>query len=131
MSKIDELPLHPNNKILFYSRYLLSKISRDFTVLDISMTWISDTLDRIASKYIRKWLELSVSATLSNVLLAQNKFGLNIILPSTKYIQSQTVSRIALKYSPNEDIKNLWAVIRTNKNIQYDIYQDFKTILSH
>ena len=34
MSKIDELLLHPNNKILLYSRYLLSKISWDLTVSD-------------------------------------------------------------------------------------------------
>ena len=76
MSKIDELPLHPKNKILLYSRYLLSKISWDLTVSDISKTWVSETLDGIASKYIRKWLELPISATLSNVLLPQNKFGL-------------------------------------------------------
>ena len=129
MNKINELPLHPKNKILLYSRYLLSKISWDFTVSDISKTWICETLDGIASKYIRKWLELPVSATLSNVLLPQSKFGLNIILPSTKFIQCQTVSRSALKYSPNQDINNLWAVTSTNKNIQYDIYKDTKDVL--
>ena len=129
MNKINELPLHPKNKILLYSRYLLSKISWDFTVSDISKTWICETLDGIASKYIRKWLELPVSATLSNVLLPQSKFGLNIILPSTKFIQCQTVSRSALKYSPNVDINNLWAVTSTNKNIQYDIYKDTKDVL--
>ena len=128
MNKINELPLHPKNKILLYSRYLLSKISWDFTVSDISKTWICETLDGIASKYIRKWLELPVSATLSNVLLPQSKFGLNIILPSTKFIQCQTVSRSALKYSPNVDINNLWAVTSTNKNIQYDIYKDTKDV---
>ena len=57
------------------------------------------------------------------------EFGLNIILPSTKFIQCQTVSRSALKYSPNEDINNLWAVTSTNKNIQYDIYKDTKDVL--
>ncbi|CAB4034966.1 Retrovirus-related Pol poly from type-1 retrotransposable element R2 [Paramuricea clavata] len=128
-NKINELPLHPKNKILLYSRYLLSKISWDFTVSDISKTWICETLDNIATKYIRKWLELPVSATLSNVLLPQNKFGLNIILPSTKFIQCQTVSRSALKYSPNVDINNLWAVTSTNKNVHYDIYKDTKDVL--
>ena len=65
----------------------------------------------IASKYIRKWLELPVSATLSNVFIPpQSKFGLKIILPSAKFIQHQTVSRSALKYSPNVDIHNLWTV---------------------
>jgi hypothetical protein len=97
ISKIDELHLHPRNKILLYSRYLLSKISWDFTITDISQTWICETLDGIATKYIRKRLELPISATLSNVYLPYNKFGLNVILPSTKFIQCQTVSRSALK----------------------------------
>ena len=63
------------------------------------------------------------------MLLPQNKFGLNIILPSTKFIQCQTVSRVALRSSPNVDINNLWAVTSTNKNIQYDIYNDTKDVL--
>ena len=129
MNKIDELPLHPKNKILLYSRYLFSKISWHFTVSDISKTWICETLDSIASKYIRKWLQLPISATLSNVLLPHNKFGLNIILPSTKFVQCQTVARTALKFSPNQDIKNLWAITSTNKNVQYDIYKDTKDVL--
>jgi hypothetical protein len=84
----------------------------------------------IASKYIRKWLELPVSATLSNVFIPQHsKFGLNIFLPSTKFIQHHIVSRSALKYSPNVNINNLWAVTSTNKNIQYDIYKDTKDVL--
>jgi hypothetical protein len=64
ISKIDELHLHPRNKILLYSRYLLSKISWDFTITDISQTWVCETLDGIATKYIRKWLEaMSISLT--------------------------------------------------------------------
>jgi hypothetical protein len=60
MNKINELPLHPKNKILLYSRYLLSKISWNFTVSDISKTWICETFDGIASKYIRKLSTLGV-----------------------------------------------------------------------
>ena len=129
ISQIDKLPLYPKNKILLYNRYLFSKISWHFTVTNISKTWMSETLNSIASKYIRKWLELPVCATLSNVLLPQNKFGLNIILPSTKFVQCQTVCRTALKYSPNQDIKNLWAITSNNKNVQYDIYKDTKDVL--
>ncbi|CAB4043669.1 Hypothetical predicted protein, partial [Paramuricea clavata] len=129
ISKIDKLPLHPRNKILLYSRYLLSKISWNLTITDISKTWICETLDNIATKYIQKWLELPISATLSNVYLPQNKFGLNIILPSTKFIQCQTVSRSTLKASINEDINKLWSITSTNKNIQYDIYKNTKDVL--
>ena len=129
MSKIDQLPLHPKNKILLYSRYLFSKISWHFTISDIPKTWICEKLDGVASKYIRKWLELPVTSTLSNVLLPQNKFGLNLILPSTKFLQCQTVCRSALKSSSNKDITNLWAITSTNKNIQYDIYKNTKDVL--
>jgi hypothetical protein len=63
------------------------------------------------------------------VYLPQNKFGLNIILPSTKFIQCQTVSRSTLKASINEDINELWSITSTKKNIQYDIYKNTKDVL--
>jgi hypothetical protein len=115
LNEIDDLPLHPKNKIRLYSRYVLSKISWHFTVSDIGKTWVNDKLDSIAFTYIRKWLELPISATLSNVLLPHNKFGLNIILPSTKFLQCQTVSRKALKSSPNEEINNLGRILAITK----------------
>ena len=67
LNEIDNLPLHPKNKILLYSRYLLSKISWHFTVSDIGKTWVNEKLDNIASTYIWKWLELPISATLRKV----------------------------------------------------------------
>ena len=130
MNDINELPLHPKNKILLYSRYVLSKISWHFIVSDMGKTWVIENLDKIASKYIRKWLELPISTTLSNVQLPHNKFGLNIILPSTKFLQCQTISRQALKTSPNEDIKNLWIDTCKHKNVQYDKYKNTKDVLN-
>lgn len=130
MNEIDELPLHPKNKILMYNRYVLSKISWHFTVSDIGKTWVNENLDNIVSKYIRKWLELPISATLSNVLLPHNKFGLNLILPSTKFLQCQTISRKVLKSSPNDEIKNLWMATSNHKNVQYDKYKNTKDVLN-
>ena len=130
LNEIDNLPLHPKNKILLYSRYVLSKISWHFTVSDIGKTWVNEKLDNIASTYIRKWLELPISATLSNVLLPRNKCGLNIILPSTKFLQCQTVSRKALKASPNEATNNLWKDTSNYKNVQYDSYKNTKDVLT-
>ena len=128
ISKIDELPLHPRNKILLYSCYLLSKISWDLTITDISQTWVCETLDCIATKYFRKWLELPISATLSNVFLPKNKFGLSVILPSTKFVQCQTVSRSALRSSINENIRGLWSVASSNRSIQHDICTNTKDV---
>ena len=127
LTEVDRLPLHPKNKIALYNRYLPSKLSWHFTVASIPKTWVCEHLDNVVAQYIRKWLDLPISATLSYIILPQNKFGLNIQLPSTKFIQCQTVLRNALKNSQNEDIKELWK--STSTNIQYDIYKNTKEVL--
>ena len=85
LNTIDSLPLHPKNRLLLYNRYLLSRISWDLTVCDLSKTWIIQHLDNTISHSIRKWLDLPISSTLSNILLPRERFGLDIILPSTKF----------------------------------------------
>ena len=62
MSNINLAPLHPKNKLLLYSRYVLSKIS----VASLSKTWIFENVDPVINNYIRQWLEIPISGTLSN-----------------------------------------------------------------
>ena len=100
--------LHPKHKLLLYSRYVLSKLSWHFTIANISKTWITEHLDSVVNGYIRKWLDIPISGTLSNVFLERNKFGLNICPPSIKFTQCQTVLRNSLKESPNHSLKGLW-----------------------
>ena len=126
MNIIDSLPLHPNSKLLLYNRYLLSIISWHFTVCDLSKTWIVHHLDNDVSHYICKWRDLPISSTLSNILLFHETFGLDIILPSTKYAQCQTVHRSALTSSPNEAIRNLWKETRNTVDVQHDICSNTK-----
>ena len=71
MKGIDDLPLHPKNKQLVYHRYALSKLSWYFTVADLPKTWVSDNLDKLASKYIRRWFDLPVSASLTSLVLTK------------------------------------------------------------
>ena len=129
MNEIDLKPLHPKNKILLYSRYVLPKLSWHLTITSISKTWISENLNSIFGHYVRKWFELPISATLSNVYLTNNKFGLNIIPPSTKFVQCQTTIRTALKSSHNESITHLWKLTKNHTNIQYDQYTATKEVI--
>ena len=129
MSDIDHKPLHPKNKLLVYSRYVLSKISWHLTVASLSKTWVIENIDSTVNSYIRKWLEVPVSGTLSNVYLSRNKFGQNIIPPSIKFTQCQTVHRNALKSSPNDNIKELWTSTSNHTNVQYDSYKSTKEVL--
>ena len=129
MSDIDLAPLHPKNKLVLYRRYVLSKIKWHFTVASLSKTWIIENIDPVINIYIRKWLEIPISGTLSNVFLTRNKFGLNVIPASIKFTQCQTVQRNALKNSPNEAIKDLWKLTNNHTNVQYDMYNSTKEVL--
>ena len=129
MADIDSKPIHPKNKILLYSRYLLSKLSWHFTVSSLAKTWVIENIDSKVNSYIRKWLDIPISGTLSTVSLTRNKFGLNICPPSVKFIQCQTVLRKALKTSPNDSINELWKATSNSKNIQYDVYNSTKQVL--
>ena len=53
MSEIDLKPLHPKNKLLLYSRYLLSKLSWHFTVTTLSKTWVSENMDSVVNMQVR------------------------------------------------------------------------------
>ncbi len=129
MSNIDSKPLHPKNKLLLYSRYVLSKVSWHFSVSNISQTWVKENIDSVVNSYIRRWLEIPISGTLCSIFMTQNKFGFNIFPPSVKFLQCQTVLRKALKNSPNIEINELWKSTSTNKNIQYDVYTSTKEVI--
>ena len=47
---------------------------------------------------------------------------MNVIPPSTKFIQCQTTIRTALKQSPNYSITHLWKSTNNHINVQYDQY---------
>ena len=129
MTDIDLKPLHPKNKLLLYSRYVLSKLSWHFTVATLSKTWVTENIDPIVNQYIQKWLEVPISGTLSTIFLTNNKFGLSIFPPSVKFIQRQSVLRTALKSFPNESIKDFWKSAINYTNVQYDGFKSTKEVL--
>ena len=130
MNKIDLLHCHPKNKLLLYHRFVLSKVSWNFTIANLGKTWVVENLDNLVSSYVRRWLDLPISATLSTLALPKAKYGINFVLPSTKFSQCQTVIRNALKSSPNSEINSLWAQTSFSCNVQYDLYQNTKQVLN-
>ena len=121
MKGIDDLPLHPKNKLFVYHRYVLSKISWHFTVADLTKTWVTENLDNLVSRYIRSWLDRPVSATLTSLALTKNQFGLNLQMPSVKFTQCQTVARNILLSYPNPNVQALWKNTSNRTNLQYFI----------
>ena len=68
--------------------------------------------------------------TLSTIFLTNIKFGFSFYPPSVKFIQCQSVLRIALKSSPNESITDLWKSTNNYTNIQYDGFKSTKKVLN-
>ena len=114
----------------YYHRFVLSKLSWHFTIANLGKTWVVENIDNLVASYLRQWFELPISATLSTLILPKSKYGINCILPSTKFLQCQTVIRNSLRFSPNSDINSLWAQTSIGCNIQYDQYKNTKQVLT-
>ena len=120
---------HPKYKVSLCHRFILSKIAWHLTIADLSKTWLVEHLDIIVAKFMRHWLELPISATLSQLIISKSNYGLSLILPSTKFIQCQATRRNALKSSFNPDIRYLWQDSSHNTNTQYNQYKNTKQVL--
>ena len=119
MTQIHGIPCHPKNRLLLYDRFVLSKMSWHFTIANLGKTWVIENILYLVAIYVCPWLELPISATFSILILPKSKYGINFILPSTKFLQCQTDLRIVLKSSPNSDIHSLWAKTSFGCNVQY------------
>ena len=126
MEIISALPLHPKNKLLIYQHYVLSKVSWDLTVANISMTWVKENLENKVSAYVRLWLELPISGTLDIISLTKSKYGLGYVPISSRFTQCQVTFRKALSKSTNKDIQHLFESTSTGPNLQYDQYLSTK-----
>ena len=120
MTSIDALPLHPKNKTQLYKHYVLSKISWDLTIANLGLTWVRNNLDNVVASYLRRWIDIPINGTLDICLLSKDKFGLDIMMPSTKFTLCQRVLRNCLKNSPNEDVKKIYEESNKGTNVQFD-----------
>ena len=74
MTKIDQLPCHPKYKLSLYHRFILSKFAWHPTIADLSKTWVVKNLETIVAKFEPRWLELPISATLSQLITSKSKY---------------------------------------------------------
>ena len=121
MLKIDCLPCHLKNKLLLYHRFVLSKLSWHLTIADLSKTWVVENLDSKVLRIVRQWLELPICSTFSSLVLSTSRYGINLILPSAKFIECQTIIRNALKSSPIPTSNHFGRI--------YDQFQNTKQVL--
>ena len=121
MGKIDRVLLHPHKKLRIISLYVYSKIRWEFSIYDLSCTWVVQSLDSIIKLYVKRWLHLPQGANFDHITLPSNKTGLEFELPSQVYQYCKVSIRKTLRNSPNEDITLLYSLTKP-KNIRYDVH---------
>ena len=75
---INQLPLHPLQKIEICQGFLFSKLKWQFSIYNLTKTWVGETLDNKFSKFYSRWLQNPVSGNISHLSLLRNKLGLEI-----------------------------------------------------
>ena len=105
------------------------KLSWHLTVADLGKTWLSENLENIVTKYVRRWPDHPISATIRSIILSHNKFGQGFQLPSITFQQCQTTLRSPLKSSCDEAVTKIWRNTNSGANIQYDMCKNTKQVL--
>ena len=75
-------------------------------------------------------MEIPVNDTLNIVTQSKRKFGLGVILPSTRHAQCQVTFRNKPRKSSNHNIREIHESTR-NINIQYDQFNSTREALKH
>ena len=127
LTRINALPVLPKNKLLLYQQYILSKLSWHLTVATLPKTWVIQHLDNVVTRFVR--YQGVESPKLSGIILPKNQFGLNLQLPSVKFIQCQTVLQNSLQSSQHDAITSLSKSTSQSMNVQYDSYKSTKHVL--
>ena len=79
--------------------------------------WVCEHLDNVVNLFISEWLELLISATLSNINLPQT---IRFKFP---------FSRKSLEKSQIKDITAVWKSISNHTNIQLEVYRNTEEVL--
>ena len=80
VTRFDALPVLPKYKSLLYQQYILSKLSWHLTVATLPKTWVIQHLDTVVARFVRQWLDLPISATLSGTFPKINLVSISSFL---------------------------------------------------
>ena len=119
VTKVNQQPLSPLNKLSILQNYVFSKYRWTFTIYDLTETWIVQNIDSLLGKYLRKWFQLPISSNIGHLALPLQKLGLNYKSAKSVYLKSKLSVRRILRQSKNEEIRRLYN-LTSEKNVRTD-----------
>ena len=112
----DRLPLHSLQKIKICQRFIFSRLKWQFSIYNLTETWVAETLDNKFSKFYRRWLQIPVSGKISHLSLPRSKLGLEIKTLKQIYNECKVCNRSILKCSLNAEAQKIYE-LTSNKNV--------------
>ena len=91
LHRVDQTPLTRQQKLRLYRVAVCPRLNWDLTVNNVPLSWIKETMEATATRYLKRWSGLARSADPSRLYLPQSKGGLNPELsgrPSLSFTRS-------------------------------------------
>ena len=116
---INRLPLHPLQKIEICQRFIFSKLKWQFSIYNLTETWVVETLDNKFLKFYHRWFQIPVSGNISHLSVPRSKLGLEIKTLKQICNECKVSNRSILKCWLNAEAQKLYE-LTSNKNVKHD-----------
>jgi hypothetical protein len=108
MKVVDDCAVHGFMKMWLYQHYVVAFLAWPFIVYDLCVSWVLD-LQKIATKYLKRWSGIYASAVTSILYRPRENFGLQLCSLVSFYQRLQIGQAFALKYSADLDLGRIYA----------------------
>ena len=95
LERADKTAVSRKQKLLLYKAGICPRLNWDLAIMDLPMSWISSSLEAMATRYLKRWSGLARSANTARLYLPKTEGGL--ALPSVSLLyQRLKVSQASL-----------------------------------
>ena len=106
LEKVDAVPITCHQKLLLYRAAVCPRLNWDFTVTQFPISWVTTSLEAMATRFLKKWVGLARPADPSRLYLPTTEGGLGLPAISTCYQKQQASVASLLLTSPDPIIQH-------------------------
>ena len=105
LERVDETPVTRQQKPLLYHACMCPRMSWDLAVNSLPLSWVTETLEATATRFLNRWSGLARLADTARLYLPQSQGGLNLPLISLLYRKQQILQACRLLTSRNPAVR--------------------------
>ena len=78
LKNVDETPVTRQQKLLLYCAGICPRMSWNLTVNSLPLSWVTETLEATATRFLKRWSGLARSEDTARLYLPQSQGSLNL-----------------------------------------------------